>query len=56
MKLDRAAPPIDEIRQRLRYEPKTGHFYAASIAVSAMFFGLSFTRAWIIRGIFRGLE
>jgi len=27
MKLDRAAPPIDEIRQRLRYEPKTGHFY-----------------------------
>jgi len=25
-------------------------------AVTAMFFGLSFTRAWIIRGIFRGLE
>ena len=23
---------------------------------TAMFFGLSFTRAWIIRGIFRGLE
>ena len=29
---------------------------ASSAGVTAMFFGLSFTRAWIIRGIFRGLE
>lgn len=27
-----------------------------SIAITAMFFGLSFTRAWIIRRIFRGME
>ena len=27
MKLDLAAPPIEFIRDRLRYEPDTGHFY-----------------------------
>ena len=33
-----------------------GYSPASSAGVTAMFFGLSFTRAWIIRGIFRGLE
>ena len=33
-----------------------GYSAASSMGVTAMFFGLSFTRAWIIRGIFRGLE
>ncbi len=33
-----------------------GYSPAASMGVTALFFGLSFTRAWIIRGIFRGLE
>ena len=33
-----------------------GYSPGQSIAVTAMFFGLSFTRAWIIRSIFRGLE
>ena len=33
-----------------------GYSPASSAAVTAMFFGLSFTRAWIIRGIFRGLS
>ena len=33
-----------------------GYSAASSAGVTAMFFGLSFTRAWIIRGIFRGLE
>ena len=32
-----------------------GYSPASSAAVTAMFFGLSFTRAWIIRGIFRGM-
>ena len=32
-----------------------GYSPASSAAVTAMFFGLSFTRAWIIRGIFRGI-
>lgn len=32
-----------------------GYSPASSAGVTAMFFGLSFTRAWIIRGIFRGL-
>ena len=32
-----------------------GYSPAASTGVTALFFGLSFTRAWIIRGIFRGL-
>ena len=32
-----------------------GYSPAASMGVTALFFGLSFTRAWIIRGIFRGL-
>ena len=32
-----------------------GYSPSASAAVTAMFFGLSFTRAWIIRGIFRGM-
>ena len=32
-----------------------GYDPAASIAVSAMFFWLSFARAWLIRAIFRGL-
>lgn len=27
MKLDDAAPPLQEIRKRLRYDPETGHFY-----------------------------
>ena len=33
-----------------------GYSPASSAGVTAMFFGLSFTRAWVIRGIFRGLE
>ena len=33
-----------------------GYGPASSAAVTGMFFGLSFTRAWIIRGIFRGLS
>ena len=33
-----------------------GYSPAGSAGITAMFFGLSFTRAWIIRGIFRGLE
>ena len=33
-----------------------GYSAASSMGITAMFFGLSFTRAWIIRGIFRGLE
>ena len=33
-----------------------GYSPASSAAVTGMFFGLSFTRAWIIRGIFRGLS
>ena len=33
-----------------------GYSPAASMGVTTLFFGLSFTRAWIIRGIFRGLE
>ena len=33
-----------------------GYSPASIAGVTAMFFGLSFTRAWIIRGIFRGLE
>ena len=32
-----------------------GYGPGASAGVTGMFFGLSFTRAWIIRGIFRGL-
>ena len=32
-----------------------GYSPASSAAVTGMFFGLSFTRAWIIRGIFRGI-
>ena len=33
-----------------------GYSPASSAGVTAMFFGLSFARAWIIRGIFRGLS
>ena len=33
-----------------------GYSPAASIAVSAMFFCLSFARAWLIRAFFRGLS
>lgn len=33
-----------------------GYSAASSMGITAMFFGLSFTRAWIIRGIFRGLS
>ncbi len=33
-----------------------GYSPSDSAGITAMFFGLSFTRAWIIRGIFRGLE
>ena len=33
-----------------------GYSPAGSAGVTALFFGLSFTRAWIIRGIFRGLS
>ena len=33
-----------------------GYSAASSMGITAMFFGLSFTRAWIIRSIFRGLE
>ena len=32
-----------------------GYDAASSVAVTAMFFGLSFARAWIIRGVFRRL-
>lgn len=32
-----------------------GYSAAASVAVTAMFFVLSFARAWILRRIFRGL-
>ncbi len=33
-----------------------GYTPAQSIGVTAMFFGLSFTRAYVLRRIFRGLE
>lgn len=33
-----------------------GYSPAASMGVSAMFFWLSFTRAWLIRAIFRGMQ
>lgn len=33
-----------------------GYSPASSAAVTGMFFGLSFTRAWLIRAIFRELE
>lgn len=32
-----------------------GYSPAASMGVSAMFFWLSFSRAWLIRAIFRGI-
>ncbi|MGB0410179.1 MAG: DUF7220 family protein [Pikeienuella sp.] len=33
-----------------------GYSPAQSIAITLMFFGLSFSRAWIIRRVFRGLS
>jgi len=33
-----------------------GYSAASSAGVTAMFFALSFTRAWIIRGVFRSME
>lgn len=32
MKLDRCAPPLGEIRERLRYSPETGEFHALKAA------------------------
>ena len=32
-----------------------GYSAASSMGITAMFFGLSFTRAWILRAIFRRL-
>ena len=33
-----------------------GYSAASSMGITAMFFGLSFTRLWILRAIFRRLE
>jgi len=33
-----------------------GYSAAGSVGVTAMFFGLSFTRAFILRRIFRGMQ
>ena len=33
-----------------------GYSAASSMGITAMFFGLSFTRSWILRAIFRMLE
>ena len=33
-----------------------GYSAASSMGITAMFFGLSFTRSWILRAIFRRLE